>query len=86
MKVSYGLDLVDLEFGLVLLPLIVFSDLIDIIPEEPETSPLSDESLDLFMITGAFLRGERDLRLLMLAGVGRERARIFKFLTTINSC
>ena len=58
MKVSYGLDLIDLEFGLVLLPLIVLSDLIDIIPKEPETSPVSDESLHLFVITRAFLRSE----------------------------
>ena len=51
MKVGYGLDLVDLEFRLVLLLLVVFFNLVDIISKEPEASALSDETLHLFMVT-----------------------------------
>ena len=58
MKVSYGLDLVDLEFRLVLFLLVVFFNLVDIISKEPESSALSDETLHLFMVTCAFFRGE----------------------------
>jgi hypothetical protein len=78
-------ELADFELGLTVFVFFVIPDLVRVVPEETQASPLSQHSLDLLMVARALLRRERQLRLLvLLPRVRRKGSRVAIILAAIN--
>lgn len=69
MEVGLRCQWINLELSLVVFLLIVLSDLIYIVSEEPKTSPLLDQPLYFVVIHRPLLRTERYLRVLLLTRI-----------------
>ena len=69
MEVGLRCQWINLELSLVVFLLIVLSDLIYIVSEEPKTSPLLDQPLHFVVINRPLLRTKRYLRVLLLTRI-----------------